>query len=350
MGRVFLILLLLLGWIGFGTYHWTCNVHNLCEDGFLSVISAGTKTEKSVTLKKPVRNKKGKMIGPTSGFSVIGDGLNVSSKDNIKFELDSFNPIISNSINKEFAKVKSYLFANSNYNLEINGHYKKGSVKPVGQVNLGLARANAVKTHLLKKGFKINNIITKSSIVNNPIILEEKVLDGVSFRLIKTNGRNKQPVQKTQPTVTNKSTSNNTAVTKKPIRSNSNTTNISNRGGIQNNAQSFNSNSGMKLGTVYELKNISFNPSSASLTPSSINELKKFVNYLQRNNLNFEIGVYTNNRGNAKSALSLSQKQANTIRFYLMGKGINGTRITSKGYGNNSKLKVNGTKVEVKVK
>ena len=46
-----------------------------------------------------------------------------------------------------------------------------------------------------------------------------------------------------------------------------------------------------------------------------------------------ELGGHTDNVGNCKKNLVLSQARANTVRAYLLMKGIDPTRVTAKGYG-----------------
>lgn len=46
-----------------------------------------------------------------------------------------------------------------------------------------------------------------------------------------------------------------------------------------------------------------------------------------------EIGVHTDARGNDDYNLELSQKRADAIRDYLVGKGVDATMLRAKGYG-----------------
>jgi outer membrane protein OmpA-like peptidoglycan-associated protein len=46
-----------------------------------------------------------------------------------------------------------------------------------------------------------------------------------------------------------------------------------------------------------------------------------------------EIGVHTDARGSDAWNLALSQKRADAVRTYLIGKGVNGNRLRAKGYG-----------------
>ena len=46
-----------------------------------------------------------------------------------------------------------------------------------------------------------------------------------------------------------------------------------------------------------------------------------------------ELGGHTDNVGTPKNNLILSEARANTVRNYLIEKGIDPSRVTAKGYG-----------------
>lgn len=49
--------------------------------------------------------------------------------------------------------------------------------------------------------------------------------------------------------------------------------------------------------------------------------------------LKFEIGGHTDNDGDAPANLKLSQDRADAVRLALIDLGIDGARLTTKGYG-----------------
>jgi OOP family OmpA-OmpF porin len=62
--------------------------------------------------------------------------------------------------------------------------------------------------------------------------------------------------------------------------------------------------------------------------------LDDVVKVLQDNpDVTIEIGGHTDSKGSDKSNEKLSQNRVNSVRDYIVSKGINGSRITAKGYG-----------------
>ena len=85
---------------------------------------------------------------------------------------------------------------------------------------------------------------------------------------------------------------------------------------------------------TFVLDNCNFDFGKATLQPSSYQVLDELVAYLVRkDDENIEIGGHTDNVGTAQKNLLLSQERANTVRAYLLTKGIDPSRVTAKGYG-----------------
>jgi OmpA-OmpF porin, OOP family len=84
----------------------------------------------------------------------------------------------------------------------------------------------------------------------------------------------------------------------------------------------------------YRLDNVHFDTDKASLRPDSYTELSELLDYLRRHEeIKIEIAGHTDNVGTDAHNLKLSQDRANTIRNYLISKGIKPIRLTAKGYG-----------------
>lgn len=84
----------------------------------------------------------------------------------------------------------------------------------------------------------------------------------------------------------------------------------------------------------FVLNDCNFETGKAELKPESFAVLDELVAYMVRkDDEKIEIGGHTDNVGTAKKNLVLSQARANTVRAYLLTKGIDPARVTAKGYG-----------------
>jgi flagellar motor protein MotB len=84
----------------------------------------------------------------------------------------------------------------------------------------------------------------------------------------------------------------------------------------------------------FVLDDCNFETGKAELKPESYTVLDELVAYLVRKeDERIELGGHTDNVGTAKSNLILSEARANTVRAYVIMKGIDPLRVTAKGYG-----------------
>ena len=82
------------------------------------------------------------------------------------------------------------------------------------------------------------------------------------------------------------------------------------------------------------LNNVFFETGKWDLDEKSKPELEKLVRLLKANPaLRLEISGHTDDVGDDKKNLDLSQKRANSVRDFLTGAGIAAARLETKGYG-----------------
>ncbi len=82
------------------------------------------------------------------------------------------------------------------------------------------------------------------------------------------------------------------------------------------------------------LEDCNFETGKADLKEDSYKVIDELVAYLNRkDDERIELGGHTDNVGSAKSNQVLSEARANSVRNYLLGKGIDPNRVTAKGYG-----------------
>ena len=90
----------------------------------------------------------------------------------------------------------------------------------------------------------------------------------------------------------------------------------------------------LDTGSIVELKNIFFETAKFDLKPESKAELDKLVGFLNTNKtLRIELGGHTDNVGDKKMNITLSQNRAKSVFDYLITNGIDVKRLTYKGYG-----------------
>lgn len=87
-------------------------------------------------------------------------------------------------------------------------------------------------------------------------------------------------------------------------------------------------------GSTFTLRNIYFDFDQAALLNKSQDELDKLVKIMKENpTLVIELGGHTDRRGSDEYNLVLSRERAEIAKKYLVSKGIDASRIKTKGYG-----------------
>lgn len=100
----------------------------------------------------------------------------------------------------------------------------------------------------------------------------------------------------------------------------------------------------IEVGATVNLKSVLFQQSTPNLLPESNDELDEVVEFLKLNpKVEIELAGHTDNRGDPKHNLNLSQKRVDVVKAYLVGKGISGRRIDGKGYGGSKPIADNKT-------
>lgn len=99
-------------------------------------------------------------------------------------------------------------------------------------------------------------------------------------------------------------------------------------------------------GSSFVLNNLYYNTNSADLKKESFIVLEEFATYLKENpTITIEIQGHTDNVGSASANEALSANRAYTVKAFLEEKGIDGKRITAKGFGPNKPIAENTTEL-----
>jgi OOP family OmpA-OmpF porin len=92
------------------------------------------------------------------------------------------------------------------------------------------------------------------------------------------------------------------------------------------------------------LQGVFFETSSARLTESSKTILDNAAAELKRYpNISVEVQAFTDSRGSDALNQKISQERANSVRDYLLNKGVDADKITAKGYGEANPVASNET-------
>ena len=84
----------------------------------------------------------------------------------------------------------------------------------------------------------------------------------------------------------------------------------------------------------FVLDNCTFETGKATLQPDAFKVVDELVEFLKRkDDEKIEVGGHTDNVGKPEANMILSTNRANTVRAYLLTKGIAPERVTAKGYG-----------------
>jgi len=97
-------------------------------------------------------------------------------------------------------------------------------------------------------------------------------------------------------------------------------------------------------GQIVRLNNIFFATGKSALSNESFPELNRIaITMTDNKTLSIELGGHTDNVGGNEFNLKLSQDRADSVREYLIGKGIEPDRVASKGYGETVPVAKNDT-------
>ena len=100
----------------------------------------------------------------------------------------------------------------------------------------------------------------------------------------------------------------------------------------------------VEIGTTVNLNNVLFEQGKTNLLPESYPELDVIVSFLKSNpRVKIELAGHTDNRGIPGQNVKLSQARVDKVKAYLVSKGVEGKRISGKGYGGSKPVASNDT-------
>lgn len=101
----------------------------------------------------------------------------------------------------------------------------------------------------------------------------------------------------------------------------------------------------VEVGAAIVLDGVNFETGKSEVTAASDSILQQAYNTLFQNpGITVEIRGYTDNAGQKKKNLKLSQDRADAVKTWLVNKGIDGARITAIGFGSENPIAPNTTR------
>ncbi len=100
----------------------------------------------------------------------------------------------------------------------------------------------------------------------------------------------------------------------------------------------------IEVGKSYRVNDINYATKSAVIEKASEFVLDELITFLKDNpGVRIEVQGHTDNVGSMGDNMALSQDRAFTVKAYLEGKGVSGSRLTAKGYGPTQPVADNGS-------
>jgi outer membrane protein OmpA-like peptidoglycan-associated protein len=100
----------------------------------------------------------------------------------------------------------------------------------------------------------------------------------------------------------------------------------------------------LTLGDTVTLRNIFFETAKATLLETSLAELDRLAEALQRHpHLRLEVGGHTDAVGSDEDNQLLSERRAKAVYDYLIERGVAADRLTYRGYGESRPVAGNDT-------
>jgi OOP family OmpA-OmpF porin len=93
---------------------------------------------------------------------------------------------------------------------------------------------------------------------------------------------------------------------------------------------------------TFRLDNVEFEFGKSTLTKASFSELEELLEYMTlKEDIIVEIAGHTDDVGDEEFNLKLSEERAESVRNYLISKGISPERVIAKGYGESQPIAPN---------
>ena len=125
------------------------------------------------------------IVGAATSGLLIKDGAKTvaaTAAGNLLFKQNGAAPIMeSTNVKTEYQKLATYLKDNPTKSATLNGHYTTNETNTTSFGNLGLARADGLRGHLIGLGVPAAQLLTGSMVKENLEINDDHVVGGMSY-------------------------------------------------------------------------------------------------------------------------------------------------------------------------
>ena len=223
-----------------------------------------------------------------------------NSNDNYNFNASSSTILmpLAASMEEGIASLKGFLETNAGKVINITGYYKSDENNDSAFPNLGLARANAVKNHLVSNGISSSRINTMGELIENMVAKENVYLGPVSYSL---DGESENAADEMKALFDK--------INANPL-------------------------------TLY------FNTAEASINLNAeqrqkVADISRYLDKIEGATVN--VVGHTDNTGVASTNMRLGLNRANFAKTYLMQNGISEAKINTASKGQTSPIESNAT-------
>ena len=167
--------LALVGWWGFATYWYVCHIKHHCEE-----LTADTNVSQPDTQPEPAKL-------PAS--FVVSDGSKniVDVKDVFKARNKQASVFVSPALQSgAVTELANYLKTNKDRELNVVGIYGQNEINPSKYADLGIARAEDIKTRLVALGIDGNRIKTSSEMRADYAAVQDTMYDCIAMNVAVT--------------------------------------------------------------------------------------------------------------------------------------------------------------------
>lgn len=228
------------------------------------------------------------------GFTVNDGSWSVSSPSNLRFGLSANTPVVNAEMSVLLDSIAAYAAAHPGKTLTVTGHYSASEKNNTTFANLGLARAEAVKSLLVSKGVAAKNILTQSRMTDDLVFQpSDTLVGGISMLFGHETG-----------------------------------------------------NGALVEEELFEPYTVYFNTAKTSLPVDDglTNYIQKAKTYLENHSgKSLIITGYTDNIGKAGMNQQLSETRAGFVKEQLVTRGIPADRMTAQGRGMNDPVADNAS-------